>query len=238
MIFRSEFYAEQIVDKDIEHDHRHISRVISICWKSLADEERQYYFQRAAEEKAQHKLMYPDYRFRPNYRKEPAQRRNVKRNGIQDKRRCEALAKLITEGKKGSELKDAIKAFDAAVSLGVEVKDETHDKYNATVFEAENPALMCSFAGSDPIFRSPLLPQRSPHSPSDVPPELLTFDQATGQRLKMADEQAQRFTCQVSLVVAIAHHQSDSYTELPNDAHAAVCVQYIVRSPSIRFFLS
>jgi hypothetical protein len=236
MIFRSEFYAEQILDKDIEHDHRHISRVISICWKSLVEEERQHYFRRAAEEKAQHKLMYPDYRFRPTCRKGPVQRRNVKRNGTKDKQRCETLAKLITEGKKGNELKDAIKAFDAAMCLGVEVNDETHEKYKVTVFEAEKPAAMRSSARPASIFRSPLLPQPPPQTSSDVPSEFLTFDRAVDQRPKMVDEQ-DPFTCQVRGLVAIFRHDPDNYAVLPNDACTAACVRYIVRGLPKRAFV-
>ena len=160
MIYRSEFYANQILDSGIEHDHRHISRVISLCWKSLGEDKQKLWYAKAAEEKRQHQLLHPDYRFRPKYRKQPIQRRNVKRNGPKDMKRCEALAQLITEGKKGNELKAAIDAFDAI--LETQVDEQGEDTYKDCKMAALQPdkgaATSPTLAVSGTILHCPLLP--------------------------------------------------------------------------------
>lgn len=60
------------IDATIEHDHRHISRIIGCCWRRLSKEEHKLYKERAQEEADLHKLKYPDYRFQPVHWKLPA----------------------------------------------------------------------------------------------------------------------------------------------------------------------
>lgn len=144
MIYRSDFYSKRRVTEDVEHDHRIISRIIGMCWKQLPPEEKKVWFDKAAEEKRAHKLKYPDYRFRPQYGAEPKQKRNVKRNGPKDLRRCAALADAIVKGKQADEIKEIAKTYE-------EMPEDTPSTYTTSVFDA-NVA-----TSSQTPFRSPLI---------------------------------------------------------------------------------
>jgi hypothetical protein len=116
MIFRSEFYAEQKIIGRIEHDHRHISRIVAHCWNSLSPSEKKVWQEKALEEKAEHALKYPDYRFKPLARTRKVVKRKVKRNSAAELDRCRKVAELLLEGKQGQELEVAIKSIDDAMS--------------------------------------------------------------------------------------------------------------------------
>ncbi|KAH7930599.1 HMG-box, partial [Leucogyrophana mollusca] len=65
MLFRSAFAAAQKITTNIEHDSRHITRIIAHCWNRLSESEKQVWRDKAAAEKALHALRYPNYRFTP-----------------------------------------------------------------------------------------------------------------------------------------------------------------------------
>ncbi|KAF8557375.1 hypothetical protein OG21DRAFT_1505312 [Imleria badia] len=153
MLFRSAFAAAQKVSANIEHDNRHITRIIAYCWNRLSDAEKQTWRDLAAAEKAQHAERYPDYRFKPVGRAKMPKKRKVRRNGVEDVKRCETVAELVMAGKQGHELERAffkiVTARDsaepaAATELDVFVGDEKR----TTLFDD----------GDVPPFRSPLLP--------------------------------------------------------------------------------
>ncbi|KAI0761677.1 high mobility group box domain-containing protein, partial [Trametes elegans] len=74
MIFRSE-RAVAVLESRVEHDNRKISQILGEVWNHLDDGEKSYYRRRAADEKEEHMLKYPDYRFAPRPRTEKAKKR-------------------------------------------------------------------------------------------------------------------------------------------------------------------
>lgn len=157
MIYRADFYAKKKVSTEIERDHRHISRVIALCWKKLPDDEKAIWYELAEEEKKQHKLKYPNYRFKPVSRTTPVVRRKVKRNGPREVLRCHRLADFIAAGKTGSELESAIRAYDAEIFSDPRIPERfipaPPPRKLSPVYDS------CQFQSGfeSSIFRSPLL---------------------------------------------------------------------------------
>lgn len=102
IIFRSHTVSQKLIPKEVENDHRNISRIIAHMWKSLAPEDRAHYEQIAKEEKERHKRLFPDYRYQPTTRRTGVSKRNVKKleNGEEE---CQEIADIIlkAQGKEG-----------------------------------------------------------------------------------------------------------------------------------------
>lgn len=145
MIFRSEFWATAKISKTVEHDHRHISRIIGHCWNQLTEEEKAVWRRRAEQEKIEHQIKYPGYRFSPNVRTKQVVKRNVKRNGEDEMLRCKKVAELLLAGKAGKELDNAVQSID--LSLG---RDPPLLKSKKALDSTSN-------TNEYPAFRSPLL---------------------------------------------------------------------------------
>lgn len=176
MLFRSAFAAAQKISTNIEHDNRHITRIIAHCWNRLSEADKQVWRDKAAAEKAQHTAKYPNYRFSPVGRARKPVKRNVRRNGMEDKKRCEKVAELLLAGKKGSELEIAVKQID--VSLSIEASERTR-KEASVAAEMSPDNWKASQGDSDDgeiqPFLSPLLP---PAEPRSLPAEPVVHDQA------------------------------------------------------------
>ena len=114
MIYRSTVWAQQKIPTGIERDHRHISRIIGHCWNSLPEEEKRIWRVKAEEEKQEHLMKYPGYRYSPITRKDKPVKRNVNRNGEKDKQRCKKVAELLLSGTEGVALESAVKELDAS----------------------------------------------------------------------------------------------------------------------------
>ncbi|KAF9052032.1 high mobility group box domain-containing protein, partial [Panaeolus papilionaceus] len=69
MLFRADFVKQKHVPGSIETNHGSLSKIIGTCWHNLPDSERRVWQNRAKIEKAKHKALYPDYRFRPVHNK-------------------------------------------------------------------------------------------------------------------------------------------------------------------------
>ena len=67
---------------------------------------------KAKHAKADHKARYPNYRFRPVHNKNKDKKKEKQQTTIEDERRCEEVAQLLLEGKKGDELAAAIRDLD------------------------------------------------------------------------------------------------------------------------------
>ncbi|KAJ7494627.1 hypothetical protein B0H11DRAFT_2002687 [Mycena galericulata] len=119
ILFRSSFIKSQRVSTEVETNHSTLSKIIGMTWKNLTDEERQVWRHKALDAVAEHKRNFPTYAFRPKHRgknaggdgPQPKSKRKV-REVYQDPRRCEKIAELLVEGKKGTELDRAIQEFD------------------------------------------------------------------------------------------------------------------------------
>ncbi|PWN47195.1 hypothetical protein IE53DRAFT_349604, partial [Violaceomyces palustris] len=94
ILFRSHTVSQGLIPQEVEKDHRNISRIISHMWKSLPEEERRSWEEEALREKEEHRLKYPDYKYKPVSRPGVKGTRNVKRvQGAEEV--CEEIADII-----------------------------------------------------------------------------------------------------------------------------------------------
>jgi hypothetical protein len=146
MLFRANFLQEKKVTSNVERDHRHISRIIAHCWNSMADDEKKEFYDKVEKERVLHRLRFPNYRFSPISRTTKPVKRNVKRNGIDELSRCRQVAKLLLEGKQGSELESAVQKIDTSVSDPV---------FRSPLLPPSHPASMdCPPALDEPVSAS------------------------------------------------------------------------------------
>ncbi|KAJ7034922.1 hypothetical protein C8F04DRAFT_1099502 [Mycena alexandri] len=119
ILFRSSFIKSQRVSTEVETNHSTLSKIIGMTWKNLPPGERGVWQAKAMDAVAEHKRNFPTYAFRPKHSRSkndpdgppPKAKRKV-REVYQDPRRCEKIAELLVEGKKGAELDRAIQEFD------------------------------------------------------------------------------------------------------------------------------
>ncbi|KAF9229727.1 hypothetical protein BS17DRAFT_36673 [Gyrodon lividus] len=176
MLFRSAFAAAQKITTNIEHDNRHITRIIAHCWNHLSAADKKVWRDKAAAEKAQHAQRYPNYRFSPVCRANKPVKRNVRRNGVEDKKRCEKVAELLLAGKNGKELESAVKEIDVEFSNVAKLSDRSQPLPPPSVeksrtFNGWHPREGVSEDCDIPPFRSPLLPPIKAASvfPQEIP---------------------------------------------------------------------
>lgn len=115
ILFRSSFIKSQHVSTEVETNHSTLSKIIGITWQSLPDQERQIWHQKAKEALEEHKRRFPKYAFRPVQTKAKgasSEKRKVREVEPKDLKRCEKIAQLLVEGKKGQALENAIQEFD------------------------------------------------------------------------------------------------------------------------------
>ncbi|KAJ7064621.1 hypothetical protein C8F01DRAFT_1127487 [Mycena amicta] len=132
MLFRADFVRQKHVPGTIETNHGSLSKIIGNCWRSLPLPEKHIWEVKAKHAKAEHKLKYPDYKFRPVHNKQrgatsssssssaaPARVQSSQPPPIkgqlsleEDERRCEEVAALLLQGKKGQELASAVRDLD------------------------------------------------------------------------------------------------------------------------------
>ncbi|WFD06958.1 hypothetical protein MVES1_002313 [Malassezia vespertilionis] len=94
ILFRSHAVATSLVPKEVERDHRNISRIISHMWRSLDPEERKQWENQAELEKERHRRAHPDYKYKPSSRRAHIPRRNIRRRSSTE-RQCEQIADII-----------------------------------------------------------------------------------------------------------------------------------------------
>jgi hypothetical protein len=71
----------------------------------------------------EHALKYPGYRYRPKPASQLRKKRNVKRNGPSDVKRCEHIADLLLSGKIGDDLVEAVGRLDISVGCDVALQE-------------------------------------------------------------------------------------------------------------------
>ncbi|KAF5378875.1 hypothetical protein D9615_006903 [Tricholomella constricta] len=112
MLFRADFVRQKHVPGTIETNHGSLSKIIGNCWRSLPLEEKRVWEVKAKRAKAEHKERYPEYRFRPVHNKNKEKKKEKPVTTVEDERRCEEVAQLLLEGKKGDELAAAVRDLD------------------------------------------------------------------------------------------------------------------------------
>jgi transcription factor SOX7/8/10/18 (SOX group E/F) len=75
-------------------------------------EEKRVWEIKAKQAKAEHKARYPNYRFRPVHNKNKEKKKEKMQPTPEDERRCEEVAQLLLEGKKGEQLAEAVRNLD------------------------------------------------------------------------------------------------------------------------------
>lgn len=114
MLFRAAFVTQKHVPGSIETSHGSLSKIIGNCWRALPLEERAIWEKKAKEEKIEHAIKYPGYRFKPVHKKHKKRDEPKKPKATDlEERRCEEVAQLLLEGKKGEELAKAVRELDA-----------------------------------------------------------------------------------------------------------------------------
>ncbi|GAA6059604.1 hypothetical protein JCM10212_005103 [Sporobolomyces blumeae] len=69
ILFRSYAVSSGLVPKSIGiRDHKNISQVVGSVWRGLSDEERREWEELAEKEKEEHRVRYPEYKFKPKPR--------------------------------------------------------------------------------------------------------------------------------------------------------------------------
>jgi len=142
ILFRSSFIKSQHVSTEVETNHSTLSKIIGLTWQNLPNEERQVWHAKAKAALEDHKRRFPSYAFRPAHArgKGGTEKRKVREVGPKDVKRCEKIAELLVEGKKGEELDAAIQEFD-----------RTHVPEVVTRFEAPLTARMYRRSSSAPV---------------------------------------------------------------------------------------
>lgn len=123
-------------------------------WRQLPLEQKRVWEVKAKQEKAAHKAMFPDYRFRPVHSKHkrkagtPESKSEMDDSSMpkdrqssiaDDDRRCEEVAQLLLEGKDGEDLAKAVRELDIArgrelgLSLGASQGLEPDEAYDYNV---------------------------------------------------------------------------------------------------------
>ncbi|TFY70340.1 hypothetical protein EVG20_g2653 [Dentipellis fragilis] len=111
MLFRAAFVRQKHVPGSIETNYGSLSKIVGNCWRSLPLEEKRVWEIKAKAAKAEHKAAHPDYRFKPVHR--TAKEKRVKHPALaEEEQRCEDVAQLLLEGKRGEELTAAVKMLE------------------------------------------------------------------------------------------------------------------------------
>ncbi|KAH9932860.1 uncharacterized protein B0H18DRAFT_669585 [Fomitopsis serialis] len=125
ILFRSSFIRAEHIPGKIEGNHSALSKIIGKYWKALPREEREVWEAKAIVAQAEHRMKYPDWRFRPSANalakvKDGPKRRSRKGRGEAEKevrsreKRCAKIADLLVAGTTGPALEAAVKAYDCA----------------------------------------------------------------------------------------------------------------------------
>ncbi|KAI0338072.1 hypothetical protein BDW22DRAFT_1338667, partial [Trametopsis cervina] len=161
ILFRSSFIKNQHVSSDVETNHSTLSKIIGLTWQNLPAEERQIWHAKAKIALEEHKRKFPQYAFRPLHTKGKgaAEKRKVREVGPKDLKRCEKIAELLVEGKKGAELDAAIAEFDRHHVPQIVTRFET--PITARTYRRSSSAPAPDTEHSKPVFlpSSPTMPK-------------------------------------------------------------------------------
>ncbi|KAJ7024496.1 hypothetical protein C8F04DRAFT_1301977 [Mycena alexandri] len=188
MLFRADFVRQKHVPGSIETNHGSLSKIIGNCWRALPLAEKHIWETKAKHAKAEHKLKYPDYKFRPVHNKrgaagaasaanpappppQPAPRTTSAKGQLspqEDERRCEEVAALLLQGKKGEELASAVRDLDW--------------RRQAELAHSTPSPVPAAYHHQNSKYPHPLQldPHYYPHGPASPPSSTLTSSHASG----------------------------------------------------------
>ncbi|KAK0217248.1 high mobility group box domain-containing protein, partial [Armillaria fumosa] len=68
IIFRCQFVHQNCVPSSVERNNRNLSRITGFVWRGMTDFQKLPWKVLAEEEKIEHAILYPDYKFQPRKR--------------------------------------------------------------------------------------------------------------------------------------------------------------------------
>lgn len=87
-------------------------------WRALPLEEKERWWAQARKAKAEHKIMYPDYKFKPVHNKNKKKAKDAKPTPTpvseEDDLRADVVAQLMLDGKKGDDLVAAVRDWESS----------------------------------------------------------------------------------------------------------------------------
>ncbi|KAF9787747.1 hypothetical protein BJ322DRAFT_1105794 [Thelephora terrestris] len=172
ILFRSSFIKSQHVTSDVETNHSTLSKIIGMTWQNLPNGERQAWHIKAKEAQEEHKRKWPQYSFRPVTNKAQKKKRRVRETEPKDIKRCEKIVELLCNGKKGDELKHAVKDFDKSHVPEFVARFEVPITERAYRRSSSAPLPDTDYEQSKQSFKPSALPQRK--RSSSVEPEDLS----------------------------------------------------------------
>ncbi|KAG9033048.1 hypothetical protein FRB95_000633 [Tulasnella sp. JGI-2019a] len=78
ILFRTDFVQSKKMTKEVESDHRNISKIVGQIWRALPLDQKKQWHEKAQYEKERHSALHPGYKYAPTTRREPPIRRHVK----------------------------------------------------------------------------------------------------------------------------------------------------------------
>ncbi|EIW78169.1 hypothetical protein CONPUDRAFT_107917 [Coniophora puteana RWD-64-598 SS2] len=126
MLFRADFVRQKHVPGSIETNHGSLSKIIGNCWRNLPLDEKRVWEIRAKEEKKQHKIKYPNYRFRPVHNKNKPKKKDKALPTFQDEAQCDAITQLLLEGNKGEQLAERWREVKSPMHPGIAMPVPLH----------------------------------------------------------------------------------------------------------------
>ena len=173
ILFRSSFIKSQHVTSEVETNHSTLSKIIGMTWQNLPNCERQAWHMKAKEAQEEHKRKWPQYSFRPVTNKAQKKKRRVRETEPKDIKRCEKIVELLCNGKKGDELKYAVKDFDKSHVPEFVTRFEAPITERAYRRSSSAPLPDTDYEQSKQSFKPSVLPHRKRSSsvePEDLSP--------------------------------------------------------------------
>jgi hypothetical protein len=169
ILFRSSFIKSQHVTSEVETNHSTLSKIIGMTWQNLPNDERQAWHIKAKEAQEEHKRRWPQYAFRPVTNKAQKKKRRVRETEPKDMKRCEKIVELLCNGKKGDDLKYAVKDFD-----------KSHVPEFVTRFEAPITERAYRRSSSAPLPDTDYEQSKQSFKPSVLPHPQAVFERRAG----------------------------------------------------------
>ncbi|KAG6888862.1 hypothetical protein C0995_005283 [Termitomyces sp. Mi166 len=105
ILFRTHFLRQKPTPVTINPNGDKLGKIIGKCWRALPPSGRKFWEDAAKEVQAEHKLLYPGYRFCPVHKAKPKQKKKKKSTkNPQDDEQCEETTQQLLKEKKDHEL--------------------------------------------------------------------------------------------------------------------------------------
>lgn len=241
--------AKQLSELGIT-DHRHISRITSHLWKSLTSVERGFWERQAVIKKEEHKVLFPDYKYKPIYRnKDKVRRRRKGEPGEmeEEKKGCEEVARALLNGPRArilaevDEYDQPNKAKDSRSTRFALPSTHPSTKKSSTTSNKKTPAKALAKVSTTPkkSTSSTRSPTRSTEvSAAEVVPATFAFPQVDQTDYDTPQEPVS--SSSTSSLDQFYKQQQQKSQQLQNqhhrELHRALTTPQVVRSTQFGYF--